>query len=73
MGFVLGLTSIIGLVGLRLVHELALGQRLAASLAAKEADFRLFAEKSSDLVTRLDTEERVPYASPAAIRYRVPI
>jgi len=68
MGFVLGLTLIIGLVGLRLVHEFALGQRMAASLAAKEADFRLLAEESSDLVTRLDTEERVLYASPSATR-----
>jgi len=66
--FVLGLTLLIGLIGLHLVRQLVIRQRMAASLAAKEADFRLLAEESSDLVTRLGFDGRILYASPSSTR-----
>ncbi|QEL22106.1 diguanylate cyclase [Bosea sp. F3-2] len=68
VGFVLGLTLLIGLIGLNLVRQLLMRQRMAAALAAKEADFRLLAEESSDMVTRIDAGEFVRYASPSAAR-----
>ncbi len=36
------------------------------ALAASEAEFRLLAESSSDMVTRVDAEGRMTYISPAA-------
>lgn len=68
VAFVAGLTLLIALIGLHLVRQLLARQRMAAALAAKEADFRLLAEESSDLVTRIDTDEFIRYASPSAVR-----
>lgn len=68
MGFVVTLTLLIGLIGLHLVRQLLARQRMAAALAAKEADFRLLAEESSDMVTRIDADEIIRYASPSAAR-----
>lgn len=62
--FVLALTLVIGVIGLHLVRQLYQRQRMAAALIAKEADFRLLAEASSDMVTRIDFDERILYASP---------
>lgn len=67
-GFVLGLTILIGLIGVYLVRQLLARQRMAAALVAKESDFRLLAEESSDMVTRIDAEGFVRYASPSAAR-----
>jgi diguanylate cyclase (GGDEF)-like protein/PAS domain S-box-containing protein len=66
--FVLGLVALIAVMGIYLVRQLLHGQRLAAALAAKEANFRLLAEGSSDMVTRIGLDERVDYASPSSIR-----
>ncbi|MGO4669887.1 diguanylate cyclase [Bosea sp. 2RAB26] len=68
VAFVVGLALFIALVGIHLVRQLVARQRLAAAIAAKEADFRLLAEESSDLVTRIDFDERILYASPASAR-----
>lgn len=68
VAFVVGLALFIALIGIHLVRQLVARQRLAAAIAAKEADFRLLAEESSDLVTRIDFEERILYASPASVR-----
>jgi diguanylate cyclase (GGDEF)-like protein/PAS domain S-box-containing protein len=66
--FVLGLTALIAAIGFYLVRQLAERQRMAAALAAKEADFRLLAEESSDMVMRIGLDERILYVSPSCTR-----
>ena len=66
--FVLGLILLIAVMGLYLVRQLLQGQRMAAALAAKEANFRVLAEGSSDMVTRVGLDLRIHYASPSSIR-----
>ncbi|PZR87201.1 MAG: diguanylate cyclase [Stutzerimonas stutzeri] len=68
IAIVLALTGVIGAIGLYLVRQLVARQRMAAALAAKEADFRLLAEASSDMVMRIDFNERILYASPSTKR-----
>jgi diguanylate cyclase (GGDEF)-like protein/PAS domain S-box-containing protein len=68
MLFVIGLVMLIAVIGLFLVRQLLQGQRLAAALASKEANFRVLAEGSSDMVTRIGLDERVNYASPSSVR-----
>ena len=68
MAFVLGLTSIIAVFGYYLVRQLHRGQRMAAALAATEADFRLLAEHSSDMVVRVGLDWEVRYVSPSCAR-----
>jgi hypothetical protein len=53
MIIVLVLTPLIAISGFFVVRQLSRGRRLVSALAAKEADFRLLAEKSSDMVTRI--------------------
>jgi diguanylate cyclase (GGDEF)-like protein/PAS domain S-box-containing protein len=66
--FVLALLLIIALIGCYFVRQLHARQRMAAELEAKEADFRLLAEESSDMVTRIGIDERIKYVSPASTR-----
>jgi len=66
--FVLGLVMLIAVIGLYLVRQLQRGKRLALALAAKEANFRVLAEGSSDMVTRIGLDERIHYASPSSVR-----
>jgi diguanylate cyclase (GGDEF)-like protein/PAS domain S-box-containing protein len=68
IAIVAGLTLAIALVGLLLVRHLSQRQRMAAALVAKEADFRLLAEQSSDIVMRIGLDERILYASPSCTR-----
>ncbi|KZD23924.1 diguanylate cyclase [Tardiphaga robiniae] len=68
MVFVLGLTGLIATTGFYLVRQLLERQRMAAALLAKEADFRLLAEQSSDMVTRIGFDERILYVSPSCAR-----
>ena len=68
MIFVLGLVMLIAVMGLYLVRQLLQGRRLAVALAAKEANFRVLAEGSSDMVTRVGLDEQIHYASPSSIR-----
>jgi diguanylate cyclase (GGDEF)-like protein/PAS domain S-box-containing protein len=68
MIFVLGLIMLIAVMGLYLVRQLLQGRRLAVALAAKEANFRVLAEGSSDMVTRVGLDEQIHYASPSSIR-----
>lgn len=63
--FVLSLVALIALIGLYLVRQLLHGQRMAAALLAKEANFRVLAEGSSDMVTRIGLDERISYVSPS--------
>lgn len=65
MTFVLALISLIAIIGFFLVRQLHLVQGLISALAAKEANFRLLAEGSSDMVTRIGTDERISYISPS--------
>jgi diguanylate cyclase (GGDEF)-like protein/PAS domain S-box-containing protein len=68
MVLVLGLVMLIAGTGVYLVRQLLKGQRIAAVLAAKEADFRLLAEESSDMVMRIGFDERIIYVSPSCVR-----
>jgi diguanylate cyclase (GGDEF)-like protein/PAS domain S-box-containing protein len=68
MALVLGLVALIAVMGLYLVRQLQRGRRLALALAEKEANFRVLAEGSSDMVTRIGLDERVHYASPSSVR-----
>jgi diguanylate cyclase (GGDEF)-like protein/PAS domain S-box-containing protein len=68
MAVVLGLTLLIAVIGFSLVRYLLQRQRMAAALVAKEADFRLLAEQSSDMVTRIALDERILYVSPSCAR-----
>jgi diguanylate cyclase (GGDEF)-like protein/PAS domain S-box-containing protein len=66
--FVVALLSIIAVIGFHFVRQLHGRQRLAAELEAKEADFRLLAEESSDMVTRIGIDGRIQYVSPSSVR-----
>jgi diguanylate cyclase (GGDEF)-like protein/PAS domain S-box-containing protein len=68
MMFVIALLLVISVIGFFFVRELHARQRLAAELQAKEAVFRLLAEESSDMVTRIGTDERIHYISPSSAR-----
>lgn len=68
MLFGLGLVALIAGTGFYLVRQLLERQRIAGVLASKEADFRLLAEESSDMVMRIGFDERILYVSPACIR-----
>lgn len=62
------LTLIIGLLGLLMIKELAARQRLLGAVSARETEFRLLAEASSDMVTRINFDGILTYVSPASLR-----
>jgi diguanylate cyclase (GGDEF)-like protein/PAS domain S-box-containing protein len=68
MAFVLGLILLIALIGFHLVRQLHQRKRMGAALRANEADFRLLAEQSSDMVMRIGFDERILYVSPSCAR-----
>lgn len=68
MIFVLGLVLLIAVIGFYLVRQLSQRQRMAQILIAKEANFRLLAEQSSDMVTRIGLDNQLLYVSPACVR-----
>ncbi|WP_027530630.1 diguanylate cyclase domain-containing protein [Bradyrhizobium sp. WSM3983] len=68
MAYVVGLTCVIAVIGFYLVRQLFQRQRMAAALAASEAHFRLLAEQSSDMVTRVGRDNRLLYVSPSCAR-----
>jgi diguanylate cyclase (GGDEF)-like protein/PAS domain S-box-containing protein len=65
MSFVVVLTVLISVVGLLLVRQLLARQDLMLTLEGKEADFRLLAEGSNDMVTRIGFDGRLIYVSPS--------
>jgi diguanylate cyclase (GGDEF)-like protein/PAS domain S-box-containing protein len=67
MTIVLSLTSLIATIGFFMVRQLNRGQRLVSALVSKEADFRLLAEESSDMVARIGMDERLLYVSPSSV------
>ena len=68
MLYVLALVMLIAVIGAVLVRQLQRGQHMAAALSEKEAHFRLLAEGSSDMVTRIGLDERLRYVSPSSVR-----
>jgi diguanylate cyclase (GGDEF)-like protein/PAS domain S-box-containing protein len=68
MTLVLGLVVLIAVIGLYLVRQMQGRQQMVAALESKEANFRVLAEGSSDMVTRIGLDERVYYASPSSVR-----
>jgi PAS domain S-box-containing protein len=68
MAFDLGLILLIAVIGFHLVRQLHQRQRLGAALKANEADFRLLAEQSGDMVMRIGIDERILYVSPSCAR-----
>lgn len=68
MFYVVSLVTLISVIGAVLVRQLLNGRRMAAALAEKEANFRLLAEGSSDMVTRIGLDERLRYVSPSSVR-----
>ncbi|MBR0712115.1 sensor domain-containing diguanylate cyclase [Bradyrhizobium liaoningense] len=68
MLYVLALVMLIAIIGAVMVRQLQRGQRMAAALVEKEAHFRLLAEGSSDMVTRIGLDERLRYVSPSSVR-----
>jgi PAS domain-containing protein len=62
------IVSLLGLAGKKLVQYLAERARMVEALKGKEADFRLLAEESSDMVMRIDAEGVVQYVSPSCAR-----
>jgi diguanylate cyclase (GGDEF)-like protein/PAS domain S-box-containing protein len=67
MTLVLALTALIAITGFYLIRQMRQRQRLVSALIAKEADFRLLAEGSSDMVTRIGLDERLLYVSPSCV------
>jgi PAS domain-containing protein len=68
MSFVLALVMLNAIIGFFLVRQAQRGQRLAWVLAFEEANFRLLAEGSNDMVTRIGLDDLVSYASPSSVR-----
>jgi PAS domain-containing protein len=68
MTYVAGLVLLIAVIGFYLVRQLLQRQRMGSALAAKEAHFRLLAEQSSDMVTRIGLGNRLLYVSPSCAR-----
>lgn len=66
--YVVALVMLIAVIGAVLVRQLQRGQNMAAALIEKEAHFRLLAEGSSDMVTRIGLDERLRYVSPSSNR-----
>jgi PAS domain S-box-containing protein len=66
MMFVVALLLVISVIGFYFVRQLHERQGMAAALEAK--DFRLLAEESSDMVTRIGMDERLQYVSPSSAR-----
>lgn len=68
MSIVVGLTLLIAGLGVLMLRELAARQRLVRVISSHEADFRLLAETSSDMVTRIAFDGRLTYVSPSSLR-----
>jgi diguanylate cyclase (GGDEF)-like protein/PAS domain S-box-containing protein len=68
MSMVGALTAIIGIMGMLMIRELNSRQRLLSAVMARETEFRLLAEASNDMVTRIDFDGTLTYVSPASLR-----
>jgi diguanylate cyclase (GGDEF)-like protein/PAS domain S-box-containing protein len=63
---VFALILLIGVIGFFLIRQMLARQGMMAELVAKEADFRLLAEESSDMVTRIGFDGQLIYVSPSS-------
>ncbi len=68
MSLVLGLTLIVAALGIMVLRELVSRQRLLRVISSQEADFRLLAESSSDMVSRIAFDGTLTYVSPSSLR-----
>jgi diguanylate cyclase (GGDEF)-like protein/PAS domain S-box-containing protein len=68
MGTIVGLTLLLAGMGLLVVRELANRQKLLRVITGQEADFRLLAESSSDMVSRIAFDGTLTYVSPSSLR-----
>ncbi|MGY3454407.1 diguanylate cyclase [Bradyrhizobium sp. USDA 4353] len=68
MSVLVCLVALVVAIGIFLVKQLLQRQHLAAALTAKEENFRLLAEGSSDIVTRIELDECIGYVSPSTMR-----
>jgi diguanylate cyclase (GGDEF)-like protein/PAS domain S-box-containing protein len=68
IALVLGVDMMLAVIGIFLVRQMVRGRHLAIELASQEANFRLIAEGSSDIVTRIGLDGTIQYASPATFR-----
>ena len=68
VAIVAGLTLLVASLGALMLRELASRHRLLRVISSKESDFRLLAESSSDMVTRIDFDGRLTYVSPSSLR-----
>ena len=68
MALVVGLTLILAALGAMTLRELVSRQRLLRVISCQEADFRLLAESSSDMVSRIALDGTLTYVSPSALR-----
>jgi diguanylate cyclase (GGDEF)-like protein/PAS domain S-box-containing protein len=59
---------VLGFLGLRLARQVQRRHMIEQALAESEANFRLLAENSSDVVTRIGLDGRRTYVSPAVQR-----
>ncbi len=68
IAFVIALVAVIAGLGFYIVRQLFDRQRMAVALATREAAFRMLAEESSDMVTRIGWDGRILYVSPSCVR-----
>ncbi|MBL8571719.1 MAG: diguanylate cyclase [Phreatobacter sp.] len=68
MSMVIGLTLVMGVLGLLMLRELASRQRLLRTVSSREAEFRLLAEASNDMVSRIAFDGTLTYVSPSSQR-----
>ncbi|WP_315721427.1 MULTISPECIES: diguanylate cyclase [unclassified Bradyrhizobium] len=68
LAVLVSLVALVIAIGIFLVKQLLQRQQLASALAAKEENFRLLAEGSSDIVTRIELDECIGYVSPSTSR-----
>lgn len=68
MSLVLVLVLVLAGLGGLIIRELSSRQRLLLAIQAREADFRLLAEASGDMVSRISFDGILTYVSPSALR-----
>jgi diguanylate cyclase (GGDEF)-like protein/PAS domain S-box-containing protein len=68
MATVLLLAGMIAAAGIIVVRQLRQHEGLSLALSASEADFRLIAEHSGDMITRIGFDGEIRYASPSSLQ-----
>lgn len=68
MALVFALVLILAGLGALIIRELSARQRLLQAIQARESDFRLLAEASGDMVSRISFDGMLTYVSPSSLR-----